>query len=456
MDRTPPLEQRLLGQTLAGKYRLVEVQAAGAFGTVFQAHQYFCKQFMRPVAVKVSRQTGLDEETAPHLFGDALILARLLAGGTAGAGDEGRRHLVPIYDMGLLPEHDDRAFLVMEYVDGAPLLSHMRAAGRVSVAIGLRFVKQICRAMALVHGQGAVHRDLKSDNILVDRRGVVRVVDFGLAAFADRRLGFAPGSMGTFTYMAPETLQGRSTPASDVYSLGLLLYELFTGGGPHLTAPWPAEDRDDRREEHLRIKTGLSFPPPSEVQNEIRNDYRWLDALILRCLETDPARRFADAGKLLAAIEACQAGGELPPPEAAPPVAAGLPPPVADAPASPGVAGSHSAAADALFREVRRLMACRAYDQVIDRLDVYRPAEWAVVDLAGARTLRALGQAYLGLGDLAAARDCLEQLRATQREQALLPRADYAAALSDLFKCYRGLGQTELAQACQEEARRLL
>ena len=228
------LEDRLLGQTLAGKYQLRQVQASGAFGTVFVAHQYFCKQFMRPVAVKVSRQSGLNEESAPFLFGDAIVLARILASGD----HDGRRHLVHIFDMGLLPEHDDRAYLVMEYVDGLPLLSHMRAAGRFSVATGLRFVKQICRAMALVHGQGAVHRDLKSDNILVDRRGVVRVVDFGLAAFADPRLGFAPGSMGTFTYMAPETLWGRATPASDVYSLGLMLYELFTGGGPHLTAHW--------------------------------------------------------------------------------------------------------------------------------------------------------------------------------------------------------------------------
>ena len=75
---------------------------------------------------------------------------------------------------------------------------------------------------------------------------------------------------------------------------------------------------------------------------------------------------------------------------------------------------------------------------------------------AGARTLRALGQAYLGRGDLAAARDCLEQLRTTQREQALLSRPDYAAALSDLFKCYRGLGLMDLARACQEEAKQLL
>jgi serine/threonine-protein kinase len=447
MQRTDSLEQRLLGQTLAGKYQLLEVQARGAFGVVFRARQLFCTQFMRPVAVKVSQQTGLTEDTAPYLFGDALVLARLLAGdGPPGVGDEGRRHLVQIHDMGLLPDHEDRAYLAMEYVDGRPLFAHMRAAGRVGAAIGLRLVKQICRAMALVHAQGAVHRDLKSDNILVDRRGVVRVVDFGLAAFADPQLGFAPGAIGTFTYMAPETLHGRSTPASDVYSIGLLMYELFTGGGPHLSAPWRTDGGHDHRDEHYRIKQGLQFRPPSEVQNEIRNDYRWLDGLILRCLHTEPRRRFADAGQLLAALEACQSG--QPPPEgsAASSGEAGRP--------VPGPAADE--AADARFRDVRRLLAGRAFAQVIDRLDVYRPPEWAVIDLAGARTLRALGQAYLGLGDLAAARDCLEQLRTSHKEQALLPRSDYAAALSDLFKCYRGLGQLELAQACQEEARSLL
>ena len=122
------------------------------------------------------------------------------------------------------------------------------------MATGLRFVKQICRALSLVHGQGAVHRDLKADNILVDRRGMVRVVDFGLAAFADRQGGFVPGAMGTFVYMAPETVFGRSTPASDLYSLGLLMYELFTGGGPHLSAAWNNDDKADRSDENYRLK----------------------------------------------------------------------------------------------------------------------------------------------------------------------------------------------------------
>jgi serine/threonine protein kinase len=440
----PSFEQQLLGQTLAGKYRIAAVQASGAFGTVFRAEESFCGHPVRPVAVKVSRQTGLTEESAPYLFGDALVLARLLADAHH---HDGRRHLVHIFDMGLLPEYDHRAYLVMEYVDGLPLLSHLRAAGRLSVATGLRFVKQVCRALALVHSQGAIHRDLKPDNVLVDHRGVVRLVDFGLATYTDPGLGFAPGSMGTFTYMAPETLQSRSDAASDVYGVGLLLYELFTGGGPHLTAPWSDQDHPGRAEEHYRLKCGLRFPPPSEVHNEIRFDYRWLDELTLRCLDADPARRFADAGKLLAAIEACEAGEPLPAPEA------GTTAPVRPAPPSPV---KKAGPADDLFREVRRLLAARDYDGVIDRLDIHRPAEWAVLDPAGARTLRVLGQAYLGRGDLAEARDCLEQLRGAQKERPLLSPTDFAAALTDLFKCYRNLGQPERARDCQEEARRLL
>jgi serine/threonine protein kinase len=440
-----PFEHGLLGQTLAGKYRLVQVQGSGFYSVVFVAHQHFCGRFVRPVAIKVSRQTGLTDETAPDLFGDALILARLLAS----SDHDGRRHLVQIHDMGLLPEHGGRAYLVMEYIDGQPLLRHMQAAGRFSVATGLRFLKQICAAMSLVHAQGAIHRDLIPENILVDRKGLIRVVDFGLAAYADPRHGFVPGATGTFCYMAPETMRGRSTPASDVYSIGLVMYQLFTGGGPHLTAPWVVDEKEDRSRENYAIKTGLLFRPPSEFQNEIRNDYRWLDGVILRCLDSDPDRRFTDAAKLLAAIESCEAGEKL----AEPPPPAAKEEPAHEEKPAPRLPDE---AAEALFREVRKLLAARAYDRVIDRLDVHRPAEWAVLDVAAARTLRALGQAYLGKGDFTQARECLEQLRAGQRERELLPKADYAAALSDLYRCCRALGLEEQAKACQDEAKRLL
>src|SRR6202035_5628862 len=102
--------------------------------------------------------------------------------------------------------------------------------------------------------------------------------------------------------------------------------------------------------DHYRIKQALRFRPPSEVQNEIRNDYPWLDAVILRTLELDPARRFADGGRLREALELCAGGGELPPHEVAEP----------------------SPATDELFREVRLLLGKRAYGQVIDRLDIHR------------------------------------------------------------------------------------
>jgi serine/threonine-protein kinase len=435
VDANPFPEARLLGKTLAGKYRLVQARAAGAFGTVFLGHQYFCNHFVRPVAVQVSRQTGLTEETAPYLFGDALMLAHLIAN----APPEGRQHLVPIHDMGLLPEHEGRGFLVLEYVDGQPLLAHIRAAGRIGVATGLRYARELCRGLAVLHAQGAVHRDLKPDNVLVDRAGMVRLVDFGLASFTDPRLGFAPGELGTFTYMAPETLRGRSAPASDVYGLGLLLYELFTGAGPHLVAPWPRPGEDRGGEACQRIKAGLHFPPPSQVHNEIRNDHRWLDGLILRCLEADPGRRFRDAGQVLEALEA----GD------------GCPAPVAgeETPTSP-----HNPPApegDELIREARRLLAARQFAEAVDHLGIHRPAEWVVLDQSGARVLRLLGQAYLGRGDAAAARDCLEQLRAADKGQGVLPRQEYAAALADLIRCYGALGHDGPADDCRAEARRL-
>lgn len=109
-----------------------------------------------------------------------------------------------------------------------------------------------------------------------------------------------------------------------------------------------------------------------------------------------------------------------------------------------------------LLRESRRLLATRAYAEVIDRLEVHRPAEWVAPEAADLQLLRLLGHAYLARGDAAAARDCLEQLRAVQAERPLLDRDDLAAALSDLCRCYRLLGQPGLAEELQHQARRLL
>ncbi len=110
---------------------------------------------------------------------------------------------------------------------------------------------------------------------------------------------------------------------------------------------------------------------------------------------------------------------------------------------------------DTLLREARRLLSSRSYSEAAAKLELHRPAEWAAVDGSGVRLLRLLGQAYLGKGDLPAARDCLEHLRALEREKPNLTRDEFAAALSDLCRCYRALNLTELADTCHEEARRL-
>ncbi len=230
------------------------------------------------------------------------------------------------------------------------------------------------------------------------------------------------------------------------------MLELFTGGGPHLRVAWPELDSQDRSREHYRLKQALRFEPPSAVQNEIRYDHPWLDPLILRCLELDPARRFSDGGRLAEALETCLAGGELPPPE----------PPSASASLIPGSgtgadeSSPPAVVSEELIREMRRLLARGAYAEVIDHLDVYRPAEWAVVDGRAARVLRLLGQAYLGRRDLAAARDCLAQLRTAQKERPTLAVQEHAVVLSDLLRCCRVLGHTELARLCQAEAQQLV
>ncbi|MGF1577989.1 MAG: serine/threonine protein kinase [Gemmataceae bacterium] len=441
-----PQEDHLLGHVVDSKYQLVDVLARSHFGTVFVAQQFFCGQLVRTVAMKVSRQTGLTDANAPTVFRDALILTQLLAG----PHHEGKRHLVPIYDMGLLPQFQGRGYLVMEHVDASPLLSHIASAGRIGVPTGLRYLKELCQALALVHSRGAVHRDLEPENIVVDPSGVVRITNFGFAAITDPRFLFAPGTPGNRSYMAPETLLGLSTPAADVYSLGLVAYELFTGGGPHVTMAWPKSG--DARTFH-QIKTGLQFAPPSQVHNEIRNEYRWLDGLILGCLAVEPENRFPDAGKVLEAIETCEEGGELPT------FASRVRTKGTSETPSRSILRDQVSGADelpeSLIRKARRHLSRREYAETVDLLDVHRPAEWAVMDQEGAQVLRLLAKAFLGQNDYPSASDCLSQLEEAQHEQSILPVKDFLVVLTDLQQCCEKMGRNDRVKAVRDEIRRI-
>ncbi|HET9300588.1 MAG TPA: serine/threonine-protein kinase, partial [Candidatus Polarisedimenticolaceae bacterium] len=201
-----------------------------------------------------------------------------------------------VYDVG---EADGQHFLSMEYVDGEDLASLLRRIGHVPKEKAIQIARQLCAGLAAAHEAGVLHRDLKPANVMIDGRGRARITDFGLAALAERLDGAAAAS-GTPAYMAPEQRAGKEVTArSDLYALGLVLYELFTGK--------PA----------LRSATSTWTSPSSLVEGFDPA----VERVILRCLEPDPAQRPASALSVAAALPggdplaAALAAGETPSPE---------------------------------------------------------------------------------------------------------------------------------------------
>jgi serine/threonine-protein kinase len=243
-----------------------------------------------------------------------------------------------VYDVG---EVDGQHFLSMEYVDGEDLASLLRRIGRLPTDKALDIARQISAGLASAHERGILHRDLKPANVMLDGRGRVRIMDFGLAVAAD--VGELEGdSSGTPAYMAPEQLAGG--PASvrtDIYALGLVLYELYTGKRAFVAASL----------DELRARMRQSAPPaPSEL---IRDMDPAVERVILRALARDPGARQASVAQIAAALpggsllEAALKAGDTPSPEmvAASGTQEGLEPPLAWALLALVVAGAVAAAA---------------------------------------------------------------------------------------------------------------
>ncbi|MBZ3904800.1 serine/threonine-protein kinase [Streptomyces griseiscabiei] len=301
------------GQVIDDRYLLTEWVGGGAFGAVFLSEQRILGRPVRRVACKISRETGMTEEDARHRFSDVLRLAEAMDGMTDA---EARRHLVHVYDGGLARDAGGRAFLVMEYVPGTTLADQFSSRRTVSAKQLFLWARQICVALRGLHAldQPLLHRDLKPDNVLLGTDLTVRLIDFGLAA---RLLesGTVPGVAGTLTYMAPETSQGESVPASDLYSLGVLMYEGLTGRHPyeHLVPPPELPDALHGDWLYRRKRDGRAPAPPSRLNNTVTRE---IDAVVLRCLEFDPVRRFRSATELLDALAEAEAGPRRPPPGA--------------------------------------------------------------------------------------------------------------------------------------------
>src|SRR5215471_3473888 len=209
-ERFPP------GTLLASRYRIVSRLGKGGMGEVFRADDLILGQ---PVALKFLPEAAKGNLNLLTRFYDEVRIARQIS----------HKNVCRVYDIG---EVDGQPYLSMEYIDGEDLGSLLRRIGRLPADKATEFARKLCAGVAAAHGQGVLHRDLKPANIMIDSRGELRVTDFGLAAIAEQLKG-AEIRNGTPAYMAPEQLTGKEVSVqSDLYAVGLILYEMFTGKMP--------------------------------------------------------------------------------------------------------------------------------------------------------------------------------------------------------------------------------
>ena len=294
------------GMVLDGRYRIIGLLGRGGMGEVYRADDLRLGQ---PVALKFLPQDLHHDPIRLAQFHNEVRTAR----------DVSHANVCRVYDIG---EIDGLLYLSMEYVDGEDLATSLRRIGRFPEDKAVDIARQLCAGLAAAHQRGIVHRDLKPANVMLDGAGRVRVMDFGLAAVGrveDIRAG-------TPAYMAPEQLHGREVTArSDIFALGLVMYELFTG-----RRAFSATTLGDLVAQHET----RSMTPPSTIVTAIDPA---IERAILRCLDPDPGRRPASALAVSAALPggdplaAALAAGETPSPEmvAAAGQGAGLEPRVA-------------------------------------------------------------------------------------------------------------------------------
>ncbi len=272
------------GEIVGERYRIAGLLGRGGMGEVYRADDLKLGQ---AVALKFLPRALADDPAARERFHGEVRLARQVS----------HPHVCRVYDIG---ELDGRPFLSMEYVDGEDLATLLRRIGRLPPAKAVEIARQLCAGLAAAHEKGVLHRDLKPANVMVDGHGRARITDFGLAVGGDDAPG---GFAGTPAYMAPERLAGGpATVRSDLYELGLVLYELFTGKHAF------AEDRPASRPlTHPSMHTSDMDPAAERA--------------ILRCLELQPEKRPRSAAEIALALPggdplaAAVAAGETPSPE---------------------------------------------------------------------------------------------------------------------------------------------
>jgi serine/threonine-protein kinase len=272
------------GDLFAARYDILSTLGKGGMGVVYRAHD---RQLDEDVALKVLRPDVLkDDPTLLDRFKQEIKLARRIT----------HRNVLRTHDFG---ETSGTPYISMEYLEGVTLKDLIVNKGALPLGVGLRIAKQMCQGLEAAHLQGVVHRDIKPQNMLIlPETGDLKVMDFGIARVSDVKKGEAPGAsglttagtvMGTPDYIPPEQAQGMPADfRSDIYSLGIVLYELFTG-----RLPFPR----DTVMKVVLAQIRDSPPPPRTVNDRIPPA---LEAIILRCMSKDPTDRYQNVGELLA------------------------------------------------------------------------------------------------------------------------------------------------------------
>ncbi|MFH1314510.1 MAG: tetratricopeptide repeat protein [Candidatus Eisenbacteria bacterium] len=265
------------GAVLGGRYEILDVIGKGGMGWVYKAKD---REIDRVVALKVIRQELAGDETIIKRFKDEIILARKVT----------HKNVLRIYD---IAEAEGVKFMSMPFIEGKDLKTIITEQGPLDIDETVRIASQVLEALKSAHDAGVIHRDLKPQNIMIDQEGTVCVADFGIAKSADAGGMTVTGQIiGTPEYMSPEQAEGKEVDyRTDLYSFGLVLYEMLTGDVPF---------KADSIISTLMLRLREPPRPPSTVRAEVP---QWLDRMTMKSIERNVEDRYATADEILADIE---------------------------------------------------------------------------------------------------------------------------------------------------------
>ncbi len=273
------------GTTFAGRYEIIESLGTGGMGKVYRAYDNKVKE---EIAIKLLKPEISQNEKVIERFSNEIRLSRKIT----------HKNVCRMHD---LNEAEGTQYITMEYVPGEDLKSFLKRVGHLPLRKAINIGRQVCEGLAEAHSLGVIHRDLKPQNIMVDKSGNPKIMDFGIARLLKAEGITGEGAIiGTPEYMSPEQVEGKETDQrSDIYSLGVVLYEMLTG-----KVPFEGESTFS-----IALKHREETPPhPQELNPELSPE---LSAVILKCMAKEKEKRYQSALELIRELDAFEKGTEV-------------------------------------------------------------------------------------------------------------------------------------------------